>query len=178
MTSALIAHTEVFMKKKSVIILFVMLTACRESGSASFIQGSLPGKINVVKKCSLPSEISFTDEKVKVIGIFTTWSSKSQIMMERFKKARSYYSSKKKPVSFNFVFIDTDSRVVDHWHAMYKPDFTVLYDKDFRFCGNRITNVPVTLILGRGNRVCYVINDIETTKLLSDQIEEALDNCK
>lgn len=157
--------------------MILLSISCRESGRVDFIQGTLPGKVKTTKKCSLPREISFTDEKIKVIGVFTTWSSKSQIMMERFKKARSYYASKKKPVSFNFVFIDTDSRLVDQWHTMYKPDFTVLYDRDFRFCGNRITNVPVTLILGRNNRVCYVINDVETTKLLSDQIEDALTDC-
>lgn len=157
---------------------FVVIASTNCTSNAKIIVNPLPGKVEGTLKCSIPVELGFTTEQFKIIGVFTTWDLKSQIMMNRFRKTRAFFKKKSSSLSFNFIFIDTDSRMVDNWYKSFKPDFTTLYDKDFRFCRKKTMSVPTMIIMNKKRHVCYIYSGVVTSDTLAKQIEDSISTCR
>lgn len=150
------------------------LVAVMAAAGCATLAKAPPGKLAKPVRCVLPRQIPLS-QKIRVIGVFTTWDVKSQVQMSRFEKVRPLFGDR---IGFAYIFIDNDSRMVDGWVSLYKPAFPVLYHNTLRLCGNRVNRVPVTLIVGASGKICYSYQGPATTKTLHAQISDALKTCK
>jgi hypothetical protein len=152
----------------------VFFTSILFSWGCNTQKTKFPGKIDKLS-CSIPKELKKSGEKIKVIGVFTTWSLKSQVMMKRFNKLNALLKGKK--IGFAFIFIDKDQRMVDGWYKAYKPDFTVLHDPKFKLCSEKVNKVPLFIIMKSSGKICYLLESVISSKTMFKMVRDAMENC-
>lgn len=113
--------------------------------------------------------------RLRVVGVFTTWSLASQAQWDRFVKLSSVYTAPN--VRFFAVFTDPDRFVVDEWVRSEKPPFTVIHDPTFSICNRVAREVPLTYFLDAQNRLCLAYPGHVTSNQLARQIRNALRRC-
>ena len=113
--------------------------------------------------------------RLRVVGVFTTWSLASQAQWNRFVKLSSVYTAPN--VRFFAVFTDPDRLVVDEWVRSEKPPFTVIHDPTFSICNRFAREVPLTYLLDAQNRLCLAYPGHVTSNQLTRQIRNALRHC-
>jgi hypothetical protein len=153
----------------SILLLFLGMlgvTGCRPEKPA------VPGRLDPPVSCTTQPEYLFSGGKIRVVGVFTTWSLKSQAQWSRFLKVAPRFAQKH--VSFIAVFTDPDQRVVDEWVLAEKPPFRVVHDPRFGMCGRHVREVPVTFILDARNRILTFTSGHVTSDTLDAQVRDAL----
>ena len=100
--------------------------------------------------CRLPSEFDGYRKKATVLGVFTTWSLKSQVQIQRFRKLAARIGDR---VGFLMVLTDPNRAMVEGWIRAYHPRFPVLHPPAFRLCGKKIRTIPFTAVLDRRDRL-------------------------
>lgn len=113
--------------------------------------------------------------RLRVVGVFTTWSLASQAQWSRFLKQSALQNPQN--VRFFAVFTDPDRFMVDEWVRSEKPPFTVIHDPAFSLCGHPAREVPLTYFLDAQNRLCRAYPGHVTSDVLARQIREALHDC-
>ena len=149
-----------------ILSLFISISGCKHTHT-------LPGKLSKPQKCAIPYELTSNTSKITIIGVFTTWSLKSQIQLQRFRKVASLLNTKR--VSFYIVLTDPDQKIVEDWIEAYKPVFPVLYDPKFTLCSRLISKVPTVIIYKKG-KIYYYYSALAETKILYKQIVDVLGN--
>jgi len=133
---------------------------------------AVAGRLEKPIPCSPLPAYLYADAKVRVVGVFTTWSLKSQAQWSRFMKVSSRFDGKR--AQFIVVFTDPDRTVVDEWVMAEKPPFRVVHDPRFGMCGRHIREVPVTFLLDSRDRILTLTSGHVTSDVLDAQVRDAL----
>lgn len=150
------------------LFLLACLTAipgCRAGASG------LHGRLDRPVPCTPQPSYLQVAARLRVVGVFTTWSLSAQAQWSRFVKVSSRFAPAQ--VQFIAVFIDPDQRVVDEWVASEKPPFRVVHDPHFGVCRRHVREVPVTLIFDDRDRVLTFYSGHVTSDTLDAQIRDA-----
>jgi hypothetical protein len=151
------------------LILFTCLTVvtgCRSGTPA------IPGRLDRPTPCTPQPPYLQVAARLRVVGVFTTWSLSAQAQWSRFVKVAPRFAPAR--VQFIAVFIDPDQRVVDEWVASEKPSFRVVHDPRFGVCRRHVREVPVTFIFDDRDRVLTFYSGHVTSDTLDAQIRDAL----
>jgi len=130
------------------------------------------GRLDKPLPCSPQPTYLYANAKLRVVGVFTTWSLKAQAQWSRFMKISSRFPVAS--VQFVAVFIDPDQRVVDEWVTGERPPFRVVHDPRFGMCGRHVREVPVTFLLDARDRILTFYSGHVTSDELDAQIRDAL----
>jgi len=131
-----------------------------------------PGRLEKPVPCAAQPDYLRVGARLRVVGVFTTWSLSAQAQWSRFQKVSPRFRAA--DVQFIAVFTDPDQKVVDEWVAAERPPFRVVHDPHFGVCGRHARAVPVTLIFDARNRVLTFYSGHVTSDLLDAQIRDAL----
>ncbi|MDA3862938.1 MAG: hypothetical protein PF689_03625 [Deltaproteobacteria bacterium] len=123
------------------------------------------------KKCSRLAGITMDPHKVNVIGIVTTWSLKSQLLIKRFNKTRSFFE---KRVHFHLVFVDKTAAMYETWLDTYKPVLSTYHIPKWKLCGKTVVRVPGFVIINSSGKICYGGSGLVTSNFLYHKIKECL----
>lgn len=143
-----------------------MTPGCRPASPA------VPGRLDRPTPCTPQPAYLQVTARLRVIGVFTTWSLSAQAQWSRFIKVSSRFQPAQ--VQFIAVFIDPDQRVVDEWVASERPSFRVVHDPHFGVCHRHVREVPVTLIFDDRDRVLTFYSGHVTSDVLDAQVRDAL----
>ncbi len=133
---------------------------------------AVAGRLEKPVPCSPQPDYLYANAKIRVVGVFTTWSLKSQAQWSRFMKVSTRFDGKQ--VQFIVVFTDPDRKVVDEWVMAEKPPFRVVHDPRFGMCGRHIREVPVTFLIDRRDRILSLTSGHVTSDMLDAQVRDAL----
>jgi hypothetical protein len=156
------------MRFLSLLLLATLTTAtgCRPATPA------VPGRLDRPAPCTPQPSYLKVPARLRVVGVFTTWSLSAQAQWSRFVKVSSRFPPAQ--VQFIAVFIDPDQRVVDEWVASERPSFRVVHDPHFGVCRRHVREVPVTLIFDDRDRVLTFYSGHVTSDTLAAQVRDAL----
>jgi hypothetical protein len=137
-----------------------------------FSLGCVPNQDTMsFKKCSRLAGITMDPHKVNVIGIVTTWSLKSQLLIKRFNKTRSFFE---KRVHFHLVFVDKTAAMYETWLDTYKPVLSTYHIPKWKLCGKTVVRVPGFVIINSSGKICYGGSGLVTSNFLYHNIKECL----
>ncbi len=153
-------------------LLFLLLALGPTLSGCRPAKPSLHGRLEKPVPCPEQPDYLKVGARLRVVGVFTTWSLAAQAQWSRFQKVFPRFPSA--DVQFIAVFTDPDRKVVDEWVAAERPPFRVVHDPHFGVCRRHVRAVPVTLMFDARDRVLTFYSGHVTSDLLDAQIRDAL----